>query len=383
MSSFPDQSSTGAGPERVAARVEQLYASHSALVRSVCRSVLRDGVEAEDAVQRTFLSAQRALVNGSSPRDPAAWLATIARHESLARVRARMREPLPIETAGDAAGPDAHAAAVRREEVGELRDALAELPVQQREALLLREVRGFSYEEVASSLSVTTSTVESLLFRARRTLQARLRDSLAAFSPLGLVRELAGRLGGGYVAPAAAKALAVGAGAAIVTGGAIVGPRVIGLGHAPAIPPTAAARGAHRAPPAELGPGAARRAATPVRFQGTAGVRDALARTEAGRDSSGRDVASTESASSDGGDSASPSDGTDSRSPDGAETSGGDATAPGGENTATESNSQTTTQSTTETTTTSSGSSDSGGSGDASGSDGSGGTTTTGSPDGG
>jgi RNA polymerase sigma factor (sigma-70 family) len=230
MSSSVDQPAPD--PDRnpaVAARVEQLYASHAALVRSVCRSLLRDRSEADDAVQQTFLSAQRALVNGSSPRDGAAWLATIARHECLARVRARMREPLPIELdAGDPA-PDAHTAAVRRHEAGELREALAELPSQQRAAILLREVRGLSYQEVASSLSVTTSAVESLLFRARRSLQTRLQEALAALSP-GWLRELAA---GGLAGPAAAKVAAVGVGTLVATGGAVVGPTVIGLGHAP------------------------------------------------------------------------------------------------------------------------------------------------------
>ena len=212
MSSLTDQPASD--PDRnpaVAARVEQLYASHAALVRSVCRSLLRDRSEAEDAVQQTFLSAQRALVNGSSPRDEAAWLATIARHECLARVRARMREPLPLELElemGDA-GSDAHTAAVRRHEAVELREALAELPAQQRAAILLREVRGLSYQEVASSLSVTTAAVESLLFRARRSLQTRLREALAAVSPVGWLRD---QLDGGLAGPAAAKVAAVGVG---------------------------------------------------------------------------------------------------------------------------------------------------------------------------
>lgn len=235
MSSLTDQPASD--PDRnpaVAARVEQLYASHAALVRSVCRSLLRDRSEAEDAVQQTFLSAQRALVNGSSPRDEAAWLATIARHECLARVRARMREPLPLplelELEEGDAGSDAHTAAVRRHEAVELREALAELPAQQRAAILLREVRGLSYQEVASSLSVTTAAVESLLFRARRSLQTRLREALAAVSPVGWLRD---QLDGGLAGPAAAKVAAVGVGTLVATGGAVVGPTVIGLGHAP------------------------------------------------------------------------------------------------------------------------------------------------------
>ena len=215
---------TGSDPT-AAARVEQLYTSHAGLVRSICRSLLRDRSEAEDAAQQTFLSAQRALLSGSAPRDAAAWLATIARHESLARVRARMREPLPTEVEAAGAAPDSHTAAVRRQEVGELRDALAELPAQQREAILLREVRGLSYLEVASSLSVTTPAVESLLFRARRSLQARLREGLAALSPIGWLDPLR--------EAAATKVAAVGVGAALVAGGAAMHPAMLGLGHTP------------------------------------------------------------------------------------------------------------------------------------------------------
>src|SRR5215471_412706 len=154
MSSVADHPVSGSDRDpAVAAVVEQLYRSHAGLVRSVCRSILRDQVEAEDAVQQTFLSAQRALMNGSLPRDAAAWLATIARNESLARVRARMREPLVVEIEEHVAAPDVHATASQRYEASELRGALAQLPPEQREAILLREVRGFSSREVAAALS--------------------------------------------------------------------------------------------------------------------------------------------------------------------------------------------------------------------------------------
>src|SRR5690349_18123767 len=91
-----------------------------------------------------------------------------SRRSSPRTGRSQMREPLPIELDEATAGADAHASAVRRHEADELRKALAGLPRQQREAILLREVRGLSYEEVASALSVTNSAVESLVFRARR-----------------------------------------------------------------------------------------------------------------------------------------------------------------------------------------------------------------------
>jgi RNA polymerase sigma-70 factor (ECF subfamily) len=204
--------------------VEELYTAHARLVRSVCRSVLRDREEAEDAVQQTFLSAQRALGNGSVPREPAAWLATIARNECLARVRQRMREPLPVDEEPIAVGADAHSAAVTRYEAATLREALADLPRAQREAILLRELRGLSYDEVARALSITTGAVESLIFRARRTLQVRLSEALSALSPAALF----GRMFGGgddLSGPVVAKVAAIGTGAAILAGGAALGPR--------------------------------------------------------------------------------------------------------------------------------------------------------------
>lgn len=230
MSSRPDSAPPPAVPAAVAAgRVEELYEAHARLVRSVCRSLLRDRHDAEDAAQQTFLSAQRALANGSTPREPVAWLATIARNECLARVRERMREPLPVDAEPTATGADAYAAAVSNHEVATLREALADLPRAQREAILLRELRGFSYDEVARALSVTTAAVESLIFRARRTLQTRLSEALPAFSPVALFGRLFGSAGGDVVAPVA-KVAVVGVGAALLAGGAAVGPHGLGLG---------------------------------------------------------------------------------------------------------------------------------------------------------
>jgi RNA polymerase sigma factor (sigma-70 family) len=375
MSSLPNQPTPETSPNQgAAARVEQLYASHATLVRSVCRSLLRDAVEAEDAIQQTFLSAQRALESGSTPRDAAAWLATIARHESFSRVRARMREPLPASTGEEAAGPDAHAVAVQRHEVGELRNALQELPAQQREALLLREVRGLSYEEVASTLLVTTSAVESLLFRARRNLQEKLRNSLTFFPPGGFVREVAARLGGGLTAPAATKALAAGVGAAVLTGGVVAAPRIVGLGHAPQSLPTASPgvihRHAHRQTASDLPVRAGKpRLGTPAPPASRASARDQADVHPSGGDAASRPQSSdqTESpspGSSDGsGDSTPTSAGGNSGSSDGGGTNSGDTqtTSSGDNTTTTDSNTQTTeSQSTTETTTTPSGSDGSG-----------------------
>jgi RNA polymerase sigma factor (sigma-70 family) len=366
MSSLVNQPTGDPCPEpSAAARVEQLYARHSLLVRSVCRSLLRDAVEAEDALQQTFLSAQRALLNGSSPRDDAAWLVTIARHESFARIRARMREPLPTDAEAEAVGPDAHAVAVQRHEVSELRGALAELPAPQREAILLREVRGFSYGEVASALAVTPSAVESLLFRARRSLQARLRSSLTLFPPAGFVRALAARIGGGAAVPTATKVIAVGAGAAIITGGAVTGPRILGLGQAPHGRQAASAPAVHRSTHARTAfvlPDPAGRARLTIgRVKNVAPARPATRDHSSGVDVASRpersdqSEASSRGGSDGGGDSSTTADGGSGSSTDGGAKGSGDTqtTSSGDTNTTTDSSSQSAeTQTVTETTTT-------------------------------
>ncbi len=213
----------------------ELFARHRATVLGLCRVLLRDRQEAEDAAQQTFLSAYRSLLGGTEPRHPAAWLATIARNECWGRIQRRMREPLPsIEADGDV--PDPVVAAASRADLGELWRAIGELPDKQKEALLLREFSGLSYSELATALAVSEPAVESLLFRARQALRVRLQPAyglVASFAPLAAIRlalrravsnapDLSGAGGIGRIAaaPAVAK-VAAGAAAIVAAGGAV------------------------------------------------------------------------------------------------------------------------------------------------------------------
>ena len=183
--------------------------------------------EAEDAAQQTFLSAHRALLNGSDPREPAAWLATIARNECWARIRARMREPLAADQLDTVAGhDDPLESAIRRADLAALWAAIEGLPHLQRDALLLREFGGLTYDELGEALAVSGSAVESLLFRARQRLRVQLRTAYASFSGAQWVDALVRLIAGGG-APAAAKVAALGVGAAAVGGGAVVVPHVL------------------------------------------------------------------------------------------------------------------------------------------------------------
>src|SRR4051794_14192183 len=220
--SAPQESRSGRPlPGTAAARSEQLFARHHRTVAGLCRALLRDPTEAEDAAQQVFLSAHRSLLNGAEPRESAAWLATIARNECWGRISARMREPLPTGAAEEVpGGDDPVAEAIRRADLAALWRAIRALPRKQREALLLREFGGLHYDELAAALAVSEPAVESLLFRARGRLRAQLVAAYAALTGASWVEPLARLLAGGGAPAFATKAAAIGLGAAAVTGGA-------------------------------------------------------------------------------------------------------------------------------------------------------------------
>ena len=168
------------GDDGAVALAGELFRQHSRMVLAVCRRLLPDAAEAEDAMQQTFVSAYRSLLAGSEPRQAAVWLAAIARNECLDRIRARMREPLAEHGRnGGSEAPDTLAAVIAGEELRTLSRSIEQLPEQQREALVLHEFYGLPYGEVAAAIGVSESAIGSLLFRARRSLRSAFRRGYA------------------------------------------------------------------------------------------------------------------------------------------------------------------------------------------------------------
>jgi RNA polymerase sigma-70 factor (ECF subfamily) len=201
---------------------EALYREHEAAVAKLCRSLLRDRAEAEDATQQVFLAAHRALLNGSAPREPLAWLLAVARHECYARFRQRAATPVPTGDVPDGSTPDASAQVLRAGELATVWEEVGQMPPAQREAFLLREIRGLSYGQLAEELSLSTPSVRSLLLRARARLRHRLRDVAAGLGGAPWLQSLVRLVAGGDGAsplPAATKAAAVGLGALALVGG--------------------------------------------------------------------------------------------------------------------------------------------------------------------
>lgn len=230
-----------------AARTAEIFERHGATVLGLCRMLLRNEQEAEDASQQTFLAAYRSIRNGVEPRHPAAWLATIARNECWAAVERRMRAPVH-QGELESGLPDPVAQAAANADLEELWRAIGELPRQQRRALLLREFSGLTYAELAGALGVTEPAVESLLVRARRELRCRLRplsgSAAALAAPLGALRDALARLVLGMPdAPAASglAKLAAGAAAVVVAGGTVGAIETHDVGREVGTPPADAA----------------------------------------------------------------------------------------------------------------------------------------------
>jgi RNA polymerase sigma factor (sigma-70 family) len=222
VSAAPSLDSSGqvvAAPPALGADAAQvLFEQHAGAIYGFCLNRLGSREEAEDAVQTTFLNAFRALRRGVVPQYESAWLYKIAenvcreRHRSAGRRLEVVQDPAAIEETAPAAATNG------RDELLGLDDALARLAPRQRRALLLREWKGLSYREIAQELELTPAAVETLLFRARRSLARNLQVG-------ALIPWFKSLLGGSAAVKAAAAASVVVASGSL-GGGAPVEPQV-------------------------------------------------------------------------------------------------------------------------------------------------------------
>jgi len=140
--------------------------------------------DADDLVQETMLKAYRAWHQYQQGTNAKGWLLTILRHAFINEYRRRTRHPETVDI--DAIEPfavfdegqddDPQGRFFDQIVDDEVLRAIDELPEQFREAVVLSDVEGMSYEEVGKILEVPIGTVKSRLFRGRRLLQAKLHD---------------------------------------------------------------------------------------------------------------------------------------------------------------------------------------------------------------
>ena len=151
---------------------ERLYRRHRRDVYGAVLRDVRDPAEAEDVTQIAFLNAFRAIRRGEEPEKPRAWLVTIARNVVRRRYNAQALRPQEV-----ALDPEVAADLMDLEgpTVGEIAAAIRRLPPNQRAVILLREIQGLTYAEIAEELELSLPAVETLIFRARRSLSEQLK----------------------------------------------------------------------------------------------------------------------------------------------------------------------------------------------------------------
>jgi RNA polymerase sigma factor (sigma-70 family) len=156
---------------------ERLYKAHVQDVYRYALMVLRNREDAEDVVQTTFLKAYRVFARGERPRNARPWLITIAHNTCRTRMRDAKRRPQEVAFE-ERLAESVEAQPQDGVEPKELLRALGALSFNQRSALVMRELEGRSYFEIAEVLEVSPSAVETLLFRARRAVREQLEGAL-------------------------------------------------------------------------------------------------------------------------------------------------------------------------------------------------------------
>lgn len=141
-------------------------------------TLTRDATEAEDLVQETYLRATRAANQPQAQDYLKAWLFVIMRNAWLNQVRQKQSGPRFVDLEANEEAEDArlnpHVVYLRKLERERVRAAIEDLPDPYREIVVLRDIEGFTYQEIATVLECPAGTVMSRLGRARGKLRAAL-----------------------------------------------------------------------------------------------------------------------------------------------------------------------------------------------------------------
>ena len=170
------------------AAFEEIVRAHEATVYHLALRQLGSREDAEDAAQEVFLKAYTALQSFRGESKLSVWLYRITSNVCVDMLR-RRRETVSLSATGEDGEPlelelpderfDPAALAERRDLREHIGAALERLPPEERKILLLRELGGQSYDEIAQTLQLNIGTVKSRIFRARKKLCALLDGNIS------------------------------------------------------------------------------------------------------------------------------------------------------------------------------------------------------------
>ncbi|GGD26934.1 DNA-directed RNA polymerase sigma-70 factor [Microbacterium faecale] len=177
LESADDRIVAGRAADGDAAAFAVLVRRYTPMMRAYARRILSGTADVDDVVQDAFITAWGQLPKLDDLGRVKSWLMRITSRKAIDRIRAT-RPRADLEGI-DPPAPDVSAPARQAEAragVAALSDALQELPGSQRECWVLREIGGYTYEEIAEELGIPLATVRGLLARARKDIIVRMED---------------------------------------------------------------------------------------------------------------------------------------------------------------------------------------------------------------
>jgi RNA polymerase sigma-70 factor (ECF subfamily) len=152
---------------------EQTMVPHLKAAYNLAMWLTRNSPDAEDLVQEAYIKALR-YFDGFRGEDGRAWLLAIVRNTCLTWLRrtksVEQTQPFDERLHGGGEVADPEAMLLNEFHAGAVRDCIEALPLEYREAIILREIEEMSYKEIAEVTSIPTGTVMSRLARARKRL---------------------------------------------------------------------------------------------------------------------------------------------------------------------------------------------------------------------
>lgn len=185
---------------------QAIYDRYSTRVSGICRRMLEQSHDAEEAQQEIFMRVYTALPNFNGRYQLGAWVSRIATNVCLDHIRSKGRKPADstdfatlVDVSDDSAdGPEE--IFMKGDERQRVREVLTDLAPMHRAALALREFEGMSYADIAVALGMTEPQVKALIHRARRSFKKRWAHGLALLLPWRLLARIR-RFSNHYDAP--------------------------------------------------------------------------------------------------------------------------------------------------------------------------------------